>query len=415
MMIDSDAANLPVRTLPSVPWMEIPGVRAVVWALGRNRVRFVGGCVRDHLLGRSSLDVDIATDHPPEESLKLLRDARIRVEPIGIEHGTVVAITDSGQFQITTLRQDVETDGRHAVVAFTNDWAKDAARRDFTINAMSVDPDGRLYDPAGGIDDLDLGRVRFIGDARERIHEDVLRILRFFRFTAWYGRAVPDVAGTQACAEAAGQMKNLSGERVSAELRRLLAAPNPYQVALVMAENRILHAITASEPAPRGLSRLVAMEQAYNLEPSPLARLAVYLPGDAAIYEALAERLRFSKVERNRLSKLARPLPELGDEPESIRQALFRSKDREIYTLQTLVAASEGDRIDMRLRLHEAATWAWPTIPVSGLDMIELGVPVGPKVGGILAHLEEWWIRRNFEPDRAACLDAVRQAYRQST
>lgn len=415
MMIDTAAASMPVRTLPSVPWMEIPGVRAVVWALGRNRVRFVGGCVRDHLIGRSSLDVDIATDHLPEESLKLLREARIRVEPIGIEHGTVVAITDSGQFQITTLRQDVETDGRHATVAFTNDWAQDAARRDFTINAMSVDPDGRLYDPVGGIDDLDLGCVRFIGDPKERIREDVLRILRFFRFTAWYGRAAPDTAGALACAQAADQIRNLSGERISAELRRLLAAPNPYQVALAMEEHGVLRALTSIELAPRGLSRLVAMEQAYNLEPSPLARLAVFLPGDAAAYEVLAERLRFSKVEHKRLVQLARPLPELGDEPESTRRALFQAKDREIFTLLTLVAAAEGDRIDMRLRLHEAASWAWPEMPVSGLDMIELGVPAGPKVGAILSHLEEWWIRRNFEPDRDACLEAVRQAYRQST
>lgn len=415
MRIDPASASMPVRTLARVPWMEIPGVRAVVWALGRDRVRFIGGCVRDHLAGRDSLDVDIATDHPPQESFAMLRQARIRVEPIGIEHGTVVAITDSGQFQITTLRRDVQTDGRRAVVAFTEDWTEDAARRDFTINAMSVDPDGCLYDPAGGIDDLDQGRVRFIGDPRERIREDFLRILRFFRFTAWYGRAGPDAAGTAACAEAAEQLKNLSGERISAELRRLLAAPDPSQVASTMAEHRILRAVTPLELVPRLLSRLVAIEQAYNLEPSPLARMAVLMPGDADAYTAVAERLRFSNAERKRLASLARPLPALGDEVEGIRQALYRSKDREIYTLQCLVAAVEDDRIDLRLRLHEAAAWAWPALPVSGLDMIELGVPPGPKVGAILSHLEEWWIRRDFQPDRKACLDAVRQAYRQST
>jgi poly(A) polymerase len=395
--------------------MEVPGVRAVVWALGRGRVRFIGGCVRDHLAGRNNLDVDIATDHPPQESLQMLRDARIRVEPVGYEHGTVLAITDSGQFEVTSLREDVETDGRRAVVAHTKDWTKDAARRDFTINAMSVDPDGRLYDPAGGIDDLEQGRVRFIGDPNERIREDVLRILRFFRFTAWYGRAAPDAAGIAACAAAADLLHRLSGERISTEMRRLLAAPNPYQAALSMAEHRILRSLTALEPAPKMLSRLVAIEQSYNLEPSPLARLAVFLPGNEAGYEAFAERLRFSNAEKRRLIRLARPLPPLGDDPESMRQALYRSKDREIYTLQTLVAAAEGDRIDMRLRLHEAASWAWPSLPVSGLDMIELGVPAGPKIGAILAHLEEWWIRRNFQPDRNDCLEAVRQAYRKST
>ncbi len=415
MRIDPASAAMPARTLARVPWMEIPGVRAVVWALGRNHVRFVGGCVRDHLAGRDSLDVDMATDHPPHQSLDLLRQARIRVEPIGIEHGTVVAITDSGHFQVTTLRRDVETDGRRAVVAFTEDWSEDAARRDFTINAMSVDPDGRLYDPAGGIDDLEQGRVRFIGDPRQRIREDHLRILRFFRFTAWFGRAAPDAAGIAACAEAAEQLKNLSGERVSAELRRLLAAPNPYQVALAMAEHRILRVVTPLELVPRLLSRLVAIEQAYNLEPSPLARIAVLMPGDADAYTGLAERLRFSNTERKRLVSLARPLPALGDEPESIRQALYRCGDREIYTLRCLVAAVEDDQIDLRLRLHEAAAWAWPSFPVSGLDMIRSGVPPGPKVGAILAHLEEWWIRRNFQPDREACLEAVQQALRRST
>ena len=263
---------------------------------------------------------------------------------------------------------------------------------------------------------LELGRrVRFIGDPRERIREDVLRILRFFRFTAWYGRAAPDAAGIAACAEAASQIANLSGERISAELRRLLAAPNPYQVALAMAENGIFRPLTPLEPKPGILSRLVAMEQAYNLEPSPLARLSVLLPGDAASYKALAERLRFSNSERKRLESMARPLPALGDDPGTMRQAIYRLKDREIYTLQVLVAAAEGDRIDMRQRLHEAATWAWPDFPVSGLDLIELGMSPGPKIGSLLSLLEEWWVRRDFEPDRDACLEAVRDAYWQST
>jgi len=395
--------------------MQIPGIRAVVWALGRENVRFVGGCVRDYLCGRQNLDVDLATVHVPEETLRLLKEARIRVEPIGIEHGTVMAITASGSFEITTLRRDVETDGRHAVVAFTNNWAEDAARRDFTINAMSVSPEGGLFDPAGGIDDLEAGRVRFIGDARERIREDVLRILRFFRVTAWYGRGAPDPEGVIACVEAADSLARLSGERISTELRRLLAAPDPCPVVETMAGHAVLRSIAPLAMAPRTLARLVALEQAAQLKPYPLCRLAALLPGDTEAYEALAERLRFSKAERSRLRRLARPLPDLGSDPESIRQALYRSKDREIYTLQALIAAAEGDPGDLRMRLHEAATWPWPELPVSGLDLIEAGIPKGPNIGKILNLLEEWWVRQNFEPDREACLNAVRRAYEQST
>jgi poly(A) polymerase len=408
-------AYRPARTVESVPWMEIPGVRAVVWALGRKNVRFVGGCVRDWLCGRPSADVDIATVHPPQETLRRLQQGCIRAKPIGIEHGTVTAITDTGTFEITTLRRDIETDGRHARVAFTDDWAEDAARRDFTINAISVTPDGELFDPAGGMEDLEAGRVRFIGQPAERIREDVLRILRFFRFTAWYGRAAPDAPGVAACAAAAGGLQILPGERISNELHRMLAAPNPYPVTQAMADHAILRAITPLTLAPKILARLVAMEQAYNLEPAPLCRLAVLLPGDADSYAVLAQRLRFSKAESNRLIRLARPLPELGDDEASIRQSLYRVRDREIYTYQTLVAAAEGDRIDMRRRLHEAATWAWPELPVNGLDMIEMGVPAGPTIGVVLNKLEAWWVRRNFEPDRAACLDAMREAFNRST
>ena len=414
MNLAPSAAYLPVRTVASVPWMEIPGVRAVVWALGAENVRFVGGCVRDLLCERPTTDVDIATVHPPEETLARLQGARVRVKPIGIEHGTVVAFTDTGRFEITTLRRDVATDGRHAVVAFTNDWAEDAARRDFSINAMSLSPEGHLYDPAGGIDDLAGGRVRFIGDPVERIREDVLRILRFFRFSAWYGTAAPDRAGLAACTESASLLPRLSGERISTELRKLFAAPNPYQVLLAMAENRILSSLTDMELAPQRLSRLVAIEQANSIEPMPLCRLALSLPGNREQYSTFAKHLRFSKTESARLVRLARPLPDLGDDKLGIRHALYREKDREIYTFQTLIAAAEGDRVDMRSRLHEAASWAWPVFPVNGFDLIEMGVPPGPNVGALLVRLEEWWARQDFKPDRAECLRTLQEAYDRS-
>ncbi|MEE8534186.1 MAG: CCA tRNA nucleotidyltransferase, partial [Alphaproteobacteria bacterium] len=222
--------------------MKAPATRAVVDALTADsaEVRFVGGCVRDAVAGRKVTDVDIATPDPPETVTRLLEAAGIRVVPTGIAHGTVTAVIRHRHFEITTLRRDVETYGRRAKVAFTDDWTADAARRDFTINALFCDPDGTLYDPFGGIDDLDAGRVRFVGDAVKRIKEDVLRLLRFFRFYAHYGRPPPDAEALAACRAMARALPGLSGERVSAELLRLLAAPDPAAVLALMIEAEVL-------------------------------------------------------------------------------------------------------------------------------------------------------------------------------
>ena len=403
-------ADGPVRTLASVPWMEIAGVRAVVWALGREHVRFVGGCVRDHLLGKTSLDIDIATDLPPAESLLRLRNGDIRVKPIGIEHGTVVAFTSTGQFEITTLRRDVETDGRHATVAFTDDWVEDAQRRDFTMNALSVDPDGRLFDPCGGLTDLEAGLVRFIGNPDQRIAEDVLRLLRFFRFSAWYSRGALDRAGVSAAARAAEKLQNLSGERLSAEIRRLLTAPDPTLAVEAMAQHQMLRALTSLPIQARPLRRLIALEHSHGLEPAPLTRLAAMLPGGAEDYAALADRLRFSKAETAKFHALARPLPPLGEEASDIRRALYRVGDREVYRHLVLLAIADGDSHPVAERLGIAADWPWPRFPIGGLDLLEIGVKAGPHVGQILRVVEDWWVRRDFAPDRADCLAAVRKS-----
>lgn len=402
--------DVAVRTLSHVPWLDIPGVRAVVWALGRDQVRFVGGCVRDHLMGRTSLDVDIATALPPDESLRRLKAANVRAKPIGIEYGTVVALTSTGQFEITTLRRDVETDGRHAKVAFTNDWVEDASRRDFTINALSVDPDGRLYDPCGGLNDIESGTVRFIGRPEDRIAEDVLRLLRFFRFSAWYARGRLDRAGLDAAARLADRLDTLSGERLSAELRRLLSAPDPGEAVAAMAQHQILRSLTALTIRSKILSRVVALEQSQGLEAAPIGRLAAMLPGPADAYRALAERLRFSKVQAANLIALARPLPELGADARGIRQALYGIGDRQTYRLAALLAAAEGDAADIDLRLKVAAEWAWPKFPVSGLDLLELGVKPGPHVGEILRLVQDWWRRNDFAPTRDQCLAAIQRS-----
>lgn len=403
-------ADMPVRTVSHLPWMDIPGVRAIVWALGREHVRFVGGCVRDFLLGRPNLDVDMATPLRPEETMRRLQAADVRVKPIGIEHGTVVALTGTGQFEITTLRRDVETDGRHATVAFTADWVEDALRRDFTINAFSVDPDGNLYDPCGGLADLAAGLIRFIGDPDERLREDVLRLLRFFRISAWYGHGQLHRASLAACARAAERLDNLSGERISTELYRLLAAPEPGVAVEAMAANDILRSLTALPIRPRPLAAFIALEGSRGFEPSPVGRLSAMLPGPAEAYAALAERLRFSNAEADRLAALARPLPQLGQDEAGTQRQLYRTGDRERYRLAALLAAAEGDPADLDLRLRTALDWPWPKFPVSGLDLIELGVKPGPHIGEILRLVEDWWVRRDFAPDRDACLDAVRKS-----
>ncbi len=262
--------------------------------------RFVGGAVRDAYLGRAVADVDVATVLAPHLVIERLEAAGIKVVPTGIDHGTVTAIVDRHPFEITTLRHDVETFGRHARVAFSVDWRTDAERRDFTMNALYCDIDGRIYDPVGGIADLDASRVRFIGDAEARIEEDALRILRFFRFHAWYGKGAPDSDGLAACAKRAKDLKRLSAERVRAELLKLLAAPDPVPAIRQMAETGILTRVLAEATNFDRLAGLVAIERARG-EADAIRRLGALLPDGAAV---VGERLRLSKKEQIRLSEM---------------------------------------------------------------------------------------------------------------
>src|SRR5579862_7309671 len=245
------------ETLPTQPWLSHPATRAVIAALeaagGEGCARFVGGCVRNALLRAPVSDIDIATTLTPDVVIKALAEARLKSVPTGIEHGTVTAIAQGRPFEVTTLRRDVETDGRRAVVAFTTDWAEDAQRRDFRLNALYADPAGQLYDPTGGgLADIRAGRIVFVGDAATRIREDALRILRFFRFQAWYGRTEPDAAGLAACAALRDRISHLSAERVSAELLKLLAAEDPRGVVRLMAQSGVLAVVL---PEVQGLER----------------------------------------------------------------------------------------------------------------------------------------------------------------
>ncbi len=405
------------------PWMAAAETRAVIDALSAKGavVRFVGGCVRDTLLQRPVGDLDLATTDPPETVTALLEEAGLRAIATGIEHGTITAVSDGKPFEVTTLRHDVETYGRHAKVAFTDDWEADSMRRDFTINAIYCDPDGSLYDPQGGEADLGAGRVRFVGAARERIAEDVLRLLRFFRFHAWFGRGAADEEALAACREAAAELERLSAERVWRELKKLLAAPDPSPDIRLMAENGILEHVLpeieaeikagaeagmktgAETDAP--LAALTAIEAELE-DPDPLRRLAVLL-GDAGTdtVEKVAKRLKLSNAERDRLTALAGETQDLGDDAMTWRHTLYRwgtalFRDR---VLLAWAADAKGENT-YKAMLAEAHGWTPPCLPVTGNDVLALGMEPGEAVGDLLARLEDWWITEDFTPGREDCL-----------
>jgi poly(A) polymerase len=435
------------RTLASEPWINAPETKRVMTALTREgaKARFVGGCVRNALIGAAVEDIDIATQDEPQVVTRLLESAGIRVVPTGIAHGTVTAVTGHRHFEVTSLRRDVETDGRRAVVAFTRDFAEDAARRDFTMNAIYAEPDGTLYDPVGGVADLEAGRVRFIGEARARIAEDYLRILRFFRMHAWYGKGLLDREGLAACAAAADGLQRLSAERVQKELLRLLEAPNPAPVLRAMAAVGVLARVLPEAQHIDRLERLCVIEAQEGLAPAPVRRLGALIALAPAGVQALARRLKLSNDDRARLAAMAEHsaqavIPAEGAagpaEPGStmsgdrlaasvpgsrIAQAFARASgmtdkeaaralyaqgveafvDRLLLQWAEDTSASAGA---WRRLLCFALGWTKPVFPLQGRDLVAAGVPHGPEVGRLMASLEAWWIEQGFRPDRQALL-----------
>jgi poly(A) polymerase len=398
------------------PWMTAPESRAVFAALdaGGADARFVGGCVRDAWLGRPVKDIDIATHAPPERVMELLTAAGIRVIPTGIAHGTVTALCGSKPYEITTLRRDVETYGRHARVEFTDDWVEDAARRDLTMNALSCTPDGAMFDPFGGLADLAAGRVRFVGEARRRIEEDVLRLLRFFRFHAHYGRGEPDAQAMAACRELAPRLPTLSGERVRGELFRLLTAPCAAAVwRLMMGQGIMVHLLPEAMDTDR-LDRLIAVERDLGITPDPTRRLAAVLDSDRPGALRAAEALRLSNHERDRLLALVEPPVVLmpSDDCKALRQGLYRIGDGELFCDLLLIAAAvhDGplDLTGLRAAMSVAGDLPNLRLPIAGRDLLDLGIPRGPAVGEMLKRIEGWWIAEDFRSGRDACLDMAR-------
>ena len=402
-------------------WMADAGTQAVMEALAAGGVeaRFVGGVVRDTLLGLpiggpdGRTDIDIATPAPPERVAELLENRGIKVVPTGLAHGTVTAIppsppgTPPRHFEITTLRHDVETFGRHARVAFGADWAADAARRDLTINAIFLSRDGALDDPTGGIADLRARHIRFVGDPATRIAEDVLRILRYYRFEARFGTGYGDEQARAACRDQAYLLPNLSAERVAQEITRLLEAADPIAALGMMAEDGVLPVIMPEARRLDRLQRLIALEPGLDA----LRRLAALVDVDAKGAVALAERLRFSNAWRDRLRDLAPPWPldAKADNP-SQRRALYRlgaSRYRDLALLQ----AAEGPVNRWRLAelLALARDWTSPVFPLTGHEVTALGIPPGPRVGALLGAVERWWEAADFAPDHIQCLEQLKE------
>jgi len=390
------------------PWMVEPATCAVLAALlaGGVEARFVGGSVRDALLGKQIGDIDIATPASPERVIELLEKAGIKVVPTGLAHGTVTAVVPPRHFEITTLRRDVETYGRRARVAFDADWAADAARRDFTINAIFLTPDGTLHDPVGGLVDLRARRVRFVGDPATRIAEDVLRLLRYYRFEAHFGNGTGDGPARAACRAAAHSLPILSAERVAQELAKLLETPDPIAVLRMMQEDGVLAVVLPEARRLKRLQRLIEIEPAVD----PLLRLAALIEVDGEGATALAARLRFSNARRDRLRGLSRPWPvdQRGDVREQ-RRALYRLGVERYRAVAWLMAAEgEVSRSQLTQLLDLAGSWTPPVFPLDGRDVTTLGIPTGERVGRLLAAVRDWWEAGDFTADRGACLAYLR-------
>ena len=386
-------------------------IMAALMARGKE-ARFVGGCVRDALARKPVHDIDIATQELPENTIKLLEAEGIKAVPTGLGHGTITAVCDDVVFEVTTLRSDVETDGRRAIVAFTEDWLVDAERRDFTFNAMSADIEGKLYDPFGGLEDLKAGRVRFVGKAEERIREDYLRILRFFRFNAYYGTARVDDEAISACKQLSEGIDTLSGERISQEFLRLLASPRPAKWISLMMKSGVLSHILPRVENLMHLEMLCAFEN----KPDSLRRLAVLLPPDQGEVTGVCKRFRMSNAQKRRLygarcnEMFLIPSVDHND----LRAFLY------LYGAETardhvfLYWAEKGftgiGPVEQKL-LDEIDRWEQSPaeFPLQGKDLLELGYSEGPQLGRTLATAKDWWCEQGCEPDKDQCIAFIKQ------
>jgi poly(A) polymerase len=394
-------------------WLKNGALARLLTLLDRDgeEARVVGGAIRNELLHEPQGDIDIATTARPEEVIRRAEAAGFKAVPTGIAHGTITVVADGRPHEVTTLRQDVETDGRHAKVVFGRDWRRDAERRDFTMNALSATRDGTVHDYVGGLDDLAEGHVRFIGEPRARIAEDYLRILRFFRFHAAYGRGGLDPAGVAACIAERGGVERLSRERVRMELLKLLPARHAVPALAVMAEIGLLGSLLGGVAQLASLSNMSKLEAALALRPDPMRRLgalALYVTEDA---ERLRERLRLANAEHERLDAMADAWWHVSAElDERARRALLYRLDPERFVDRVMLAWSRSPAgvadAAWRALAQLPGQWTAPAFPLKAADFIARGVPKGPALGEALRAAEQAWIAANF-PSDAASLAAV--------
>jgi poly(A) polymerase len=407
-------------SLATASWLHAGALPRLLDVLDRNgeEARVVGGAVRNALLGEPIGDIDVATTALPDEVIRRVRGAGFKAVPTGIDHGTVTVVVDGRPFEVTTLRQDVETFGRHATVAFGRDWAADAARRDFTVNALSMSRDGTVHDPVGGLADIGTRHVRFIGEPAQRIAEDYLRILRFFRFHAAYGRGPLDAEGLAACIAGRAGLDSLSRERVRAELLKLIAAPGALAALTAMTDAGLLTRLVGGVVNLVHLEQLIAIEQALALPPDTARRLgalAVVVVEDA---ERLRERLRLTNAESDRLIAIAKGWWRASPPPDHrAREVLYRAGIGN-FTDQVLVgwarSGAASDDAAWRAFATLPQRWTVPLFPLRGADFLARGVAKGPLLGAALAAAERAWIAAGFPLDETAVARIADQAARGS-
>lgn len=385
-------------------WPETDRILTTFAEAGAN-AWFVGGCVRDAMMEMDTQDIDICTDLHPKTVMRILAEADIKVVPTGLDHGTVTAIVNKRHFEITTLRRDVRSHGRHADVSFTSDLMEDAERRDFTFNALYLTPHNDLIDPFDGLSDLMAGQVRFIGRAADRIREDRLRVLRFFRFFARFGKDLPDQEAMAACAAARHELKQLSVERISKEVMLLLASADPAPSLQLMEETGVLSEIFGPEAS---LSLIEALMQ-IPVPSDAFVRFASLFGANLKETLSVAMHLRLSTKARDRLTRMCRQDVPVDFTPQDLATALYRQGPQAIKDQILLRWAKREDREDLAAAYDHASHWKVPVFPIKGSDLLALGAQSGPALGAALQQLEDHWIGSDFKATKADLLDRFKK------
>ena len=409
------------------PWIKNLKIKAVLSAITKNgkEARFIGGCVRDRLLKKKVHDIDIATQELPQNIISLLKGAGIKAVPTGLKHGTIMAVINNETFEITTLRRDVQTDGRHAEVQFTENWKHDAARRDFTVNAISIDLEGKIFDYFNGRHDLDKKIIRFVGQAPSRISEDHLRILRYFRFIATMGLNIGDPKELNACIDQAGKLRGLSGERICSELFKILSSKMEKGILHIMYEKGILGVILPHATSPERLMELARLEtRILNIKairPDPILRLAALVKTDVSGIDEVTNALKLSRIEHKQLINIKKNTDAIywNITHDRLQRAIFKLGkktviDLALYNWADMIISSSkytselGDSWMQIIATAEEQQDRELILPIKGQDVVDLGIPPSYKISQLLEQVEEWWLQNGCVADRKTCLKKLK-------